>query len=241
MKKLFYIFISIMICSCAGNNTKEEKSIAKLRAEKDTTLVFQGIEIGKPLDTAKFNALFNSMPMKLYNSKKEEFVFDHISVDTVASWSDNKCVYDISVRNDDTSEFFIVNLISMYEEKYGCFSYYEAKKHFIESGDIMRMGDPNIEKGEGVYQRIDAINKYFETRHLLDGDDFMYSFVWEWKNRHIRISCCPAGALRGTTIVYFNDGFEQRVKESKEKEAADLKKQKEKNILIEEARSKQQI
>lgn len=240
MKHLSFIFLFALLISCSGNKPKEEvKTSAQLRAETDTTLVFQGIELGQPLDTAKFNALQASLPMKLYNSENKEFTFIRLEVDTLAIDTDSHNVQSVSVYNLCSDEFYPISLVSFYEEKYGLFSYYEALKGGIKSYGKMFMGEKNVRKGEGAYQRIDAVNNYFEIRHFPEGDDFEYRFVWEWKNQRILIKCYPKWSR--TTIMYENCGYEKRIKSESDSKAAAEKAEQEKNQAIEEAKEKQQI
>ena len=231
------LFFLSIIFSCSAGNVQKGETEAEIRAKKDTALSFQGIMLGEPLDTARYSELWNGLPLKLYTSNNEELNFTKFSVDTLASWTDSHNVNGINISNDETQPFYTMSIVALYEEQYGCFSYYERRKLSTnESSGILRIGENNPRTNK-PYIRIDAVNSFFENRQLLDADDYVYDFVWEWNNQSIIVRSMPRLSGHRSSVYYVNRGYKQRMEEQ---EALKKEKQEEENRKT-EAKAKQQI
>ena len=204
------------------------------RTKTDTTLVFQGIKISEPLDSAMYADLMNSRPITLYDRTKDAYTFTVVSINGESNLIyPGETVHSLCLLGQIDKYYDYISLIGLYEDKYGCFSYYQRLNQDNESMGLIPIGKENQLRGK-AYTRQDAMNDFLE---YAKSDTYWYLFVWEWKNQKIVLSFNPKHLQLNSSVTYDDTGYELRhAEEETQKMLKDAEERK-----IEEARNKQQI
>ena len=234
MKKILFLFVLTLLYACSSNTQQQTPSSSELRAETDTILAFQGIRISEPLDSLGYAYLMNNRPYKLYRKDKSSVTLSDFVINgtfNIANLGDT--IHTLSLKGYQAHYHDFLTYICLYEDSYGCFSYYQRLNQNDESMGTFPIG--KISKLSGKpYERMDAMTDFvkYGDSHL-----YKYNFVWEWNNQTIVLSYNPNITLLNSSITYFDKGYADK-KEEQELQKR-LKKAEEKKI--EESLQKQQI
>lgn len=234
MKKVLFLFVLTLLYACSSNTQQQTPSSSELRAETDTILAFQGIRISEPLDSLGYAYLMNNRPYKLYRKDKSSVTLSDFVINgtfNIANLGDT--IHTLSLKGYQAHYHDFLTYICLYEDSYGCFSYYQRLNQNDESMGTFPIG--KISKLSGKpYERMDAMTDFvkYGDSHL-----YKYNFVWEWNNQTIVLSYNPNITLLNSSITYFDKGYADK-KEEQELQKR-LKKAEEKKI--EESLQKQQI
>ncbi len=230
MKYSIYIILLGILVAC--NNPKQQgKSLAEERAETDTILAFQGIKISEPLDSSLYAKLTENGPIILYDKDKNSFALTSVTINDNVAYPD-EVVHSLCLKGNFGKYYDFLSFICLYEESYGCFSYYQRLKQNGEKMGTFPIGKISQRSGE-PWTRMDAISDFVQYG---DTDQYKYDFVWEWRNQTIILSYNPQ-YNPNSSVTYLDTGYEQR--QAEEEVQKMLKDAKEREI--DAARSRQQI
>lgn len=235
MKNLFFCIVAVcFIVSCDSRKQQAGSSLTEKRAKTDTTLVFQGIRISEPLDSAKYADLMNSCPITLYDRTKGAYVFTEILINEESNLAyQGEVVHSLCLKGQIDKFYNYLSFIGLYEDKYGCFSYYQRLNQNDEKMGSFFIGKESQQSGK-AWTRQDAINDFLE---YAQSDTYQFFFVWEWKNQKIVLYFNPKLMQLNSSVTYYDTGYELRhAEEETQKMLKDAEERK-----IEEARSQQQI
>lgn len=234
MKKVLLCIITGLLLVSCNSNKQQGKSLSEQRAERDTVLVFQGIRISEPLDSACLANLMNSRPITLYDRTKDAYTFTSVSINGESSLIyPGETVHSLCLMGQIDKFYDYLSFIGLYEDKYGCFSYYQRLNQDNESMGLIPIGKVSQQSGK-TWTRQDAINDFLE---YAQSDNYQYIFVWEWKNQKIVLSYNPNQMQLNSSVAYYDTGYELRhAEEETQKMLKDAEERE-----IEEARSQQQI
>lgn len=242
MKKYIFTFLFLsviliaatLLAACNANTQQQSKSLSEQRAESDTILAFQGIRISEPLDSARYFALVNNRPVKLYREDKTSFAFSDVILNGACNVGyPGDVVHSLCLKGNIDKYYDFLSFICLYEESYGCFSYYQRLNQNDEKMGTFYIG--KISKlNEKPWTRMDAVSDFIEHA---ESSLYKYIFVWEWNNQTIVLSYNPNETLQNSSVSYFDTGFAER--QAEEETQKMLKDAEERDI--EKARKQQQI
>lgn len=232
MKKYLFVAIITFIAACNSNTQQKVKSASERRAETDTTLIFQGIKIAEPLDSACYAELISNGPIKLYRKDGSSFTFTHLTINDDIIYP-GEIVHSLCIEGRIDKFYDFLSFICLYEESYGCFSYYQRLKQNGEKMGTFPIGKVSKLSGK-AWTRTDAVSDFVEYG---DSPQYKYDFIWEWNNQTIKLSYNPSTTQLNSSVTYFDTGFADR--EAEEYTQQMLKESEERQV--EEARSRQQI
>ena len=142
-------------------------------------------------------------------------------------------VHSLSLQSAFDNYLSIIDIISLYQEKYGSFSYYLRLKQEKKKMGSFPIGEMSEVKGR-PYKQIDAFSDFVE---YVKSTRYKFIFVWEWNNQSIVISYNPDESELNTTISYLDTGYATRHAEEELEKA----QKEEDERRIEEAYNHQQI
>lgn len=234
-KSLLFVVVSsfvVFIVSCSSNSKQQGKSLSEQRAETDTVLAFQGIRISDPLDSAKYAQLISNGPITLYDKDKNSFTMTNLVInDNVVYPGD--VVHSLCLKGNIEKYYDFLSFICLYEESYGCFSFYQRLKQDGEKMGTFPIGKISSLSGE-PYTRMDAVSDFIKYN---ESNTYKYDFIWEWNNQTIILSFNPQISPLNSSVTYLDTGYSQR--QAEEEVNKMLKEAEEREIN--EAREKQQI
>ena len=234
MKNILFLFVLILLYACNSNTEQQSLLLSEQRAKTDTILAFQGIRISEPLDSLGYAYLMNNRPYKLYRKDKSSITLSDFVINgtfNIANLGDT--IHILSLRGYQAHYHDFLTYICLYEDSYGCFSYYQRLNQNDESMGTFPICKMSKLSGK-PYERMDAMTDFvkYGDSHL-----YKYNFVWEWNNQTIVLTYNPNISFLNSSITYFDKGYAD--KEAEQKLQKQLKKAKEKEI--EESLNKQQI
>ena len=235
MKNVLFCIVAVLfLASCESRRQQVGNSFTEKRAKTDTTLVFQGIRISEPLDSAKYADLMNSYPITLYDRNKDAYIFTDVLINDESNLTyPGEVVHSLCLMGQIDKFYNYLCFIGLYEDKYGCFSYYLRFNQNDERMGSFPIGKVNQLSGK-AWTRQDAIGDFLE---YAQSDTYKYIFVWEWKNQSIELSFNPNLPQLNSSVTYRDTGFELRhAEEETQKMLKDAEERE-----IEKTRSKQQI
>lgn len=237
MNKVLYAICVLLVVACAAKH-KENVLLALVdnRAHADTTLVFQGITIGAPYDSAKVEAMMSAMPMTLvYNNQK--YAFKRFSAEATRSGVCTDKYEVVGVDTDYLSDFDFFGLVRLYMESYGEPSYFTLGTKHLTTIGTYHIGTLD-EVSQKPFQAQDAINMIMEDHD--DSHEFL--FVWEWKNQSIYLRHTRKLSIASfTTITYWNTGADARKAEEAKKKSEEAAKKAEEQKFLDDTKASQQI
>lgn len=224
----------MLLAACNTNIQQQSKSLSQQRAESDTILAFQGIIISEPLDSVRYLELINNRPIKLYREDKTSFTFSDVIINGVNNVGyPGDVVHSLSLKGDIGKFYDFLSFVCMYEESYGCFSYYQRLNQNDKKMGTFYIGEIS-ELNKKPWTRMDAVSDFIEHA---ESNLYKYIFVWEWNNQTIVLSYNPSDTLQNSSVSYFDTGFAER--QAEEETMKMLKEAEERDI--EKAREQQQI
>ena len=206
--------------------------MAEIRAESDTTLAFQGIKIGEQLDSARYAELIGNGPIILYDKDKKAFTMTSVAINDAVTYP-GEIVHSLLLEGNIDKYYDFLSFICLYEESYGCFSYYQRLKQDGEKMGTFPIGKISSLTGK-PYTRMDAVSDFIKFN---DSNLYRYDFIWEWNNQTIVLSFNPKQSQLNSSVKYLDTGYSQRQAEEEVQQM--LKDAEERKINA--ARNKQQI
>ncbi len=192
--KNFIQLIIITVCFLSQISCQKHpnyQSIISNRAQRDTTLSYNGICLGDsiakygPADKTLINITDEYISLPDVNSKNNVMqivgnIPAHISIEQHNESRKIDAIAIVLNGNENTLESLVYKYINLY----GMYSYYENYE-----------GTPNLQKDKYIPYN-DALsapeiilNNAMATMQNIDIDHSRFKFVWEWKNQSISISC----------------------------------------------------
>ena len=221
MKKYFLIFYVVILTACVSSTPS---SLTDQRAQTDTILAFQGIKISEPIDSVLYSKLIKSFPVKLYDSDRKEYIMTEMNINgRYRVEPSQEIVHSLCLKgklNDALNNSSFLGFVSLYEEHYGPFSYYQRLNRDGEIMGSFPVGD-NGELTCEPGKLNDALTDFIEYK---DSKQYKYNFVWEWNNQSIILSYYLDDSLSNASVTYLDTGYAvrkaeiEKMKEQKEEE-----------------------
>lgn len=232
LPSLILLSLAVIFASCSQKSNQQGNSLAEQRAETDTILAFQGIRISEPLDSARYAELIGNGAIVLYDKDKNAFTMTNVVINGDVAYPGD-IVHSLSLKGYIEKYYDFLSFICLYEESYGCFSYYQRLKQDGEKMGTFPIGKVSSLSGK-PYTRMDAVSDFIKFN---DTNLYRYDFIWEWNNQTIVLSFNPQSSQLNSSVTYFDTGFSQRQAEEEVQQM--LKDAEERDI--DAARNKQQI
>ncbi len=212
--KSICILAVLFLAACNPRSQQNEKSFSQQRAETDTVLAFQGIRISEPLDFARYEELINNLPVILYRENRDSFTFPTILINGLNNAQPGDIVHSLSIYGQIDKYYDYLSFFCMYEDNYGCFSFYKRFNQNDECMGTFHIGEKS-KYSDKTWTRQDAVNDFLEYGN---SSSYKFLFVWEWKNQTIILSYNPRETFSNHSVTYLDKGYAQRKDEEERKQ-----------------------